>query len=553
MRPVRLLAGRRAFLSPLAQDRPCPEGTPARGDDSEDSSTHHPHQLNKSAVSHRRQTEGPIINGWFVLAAVVGTVIALGDGLTRAPNPLLELPPQPLEYEPYRAAFLLAGVTLPVVLAYAKKARIPLSEGLFLWFAFCTTAYMKDFSYLRLPATPLFVTDVVLLALLLAIFFSQRRRHSSPPLLLVILLGLFIGAGGLAAIRGFFEHRDTRLVFRDSALIAYALFLPVGYYLTASWQAIRRLAAWFVLGAALSVQYGLGWFLVAHGEQRRFVFPGIYVLVSLVGVLMMMANRLIRPRIGWVLVALFSVGLLLANMRSLFLSLAVALLAALFVPGLLQEGTRSVRLLTSIGIASLLTCLCVFLFLRLQAGRDFETRVANNLASGALHTSDDPYWQFRVLAWREALKRFQDDPVIGEGFGVPFNFEVWDNDPRPHNTFLTVLYKMGVLGFLPFLALLGCFFWLALRAVHLHSKNGHIPFLQIAILAEVSYCVFGAANLLLESPYLASLFWAGTGVSLRMIAKFDWEKSARTALRAKHTIGWTGVRSQTIPTATATP
>jgi O-antigen ligase len=476
------------------------------------------------SVLIRRQIRGPIINVWLVLIVVLAAVIAIADGLTRTANPEYWLaPPQPLEHEPYHAAFLLAGLALPLMFAYVKKARVSLAEGLFLWFAFCTTAYLKDFSYLRWPGTPLFVTDVVLIVLLLSIYIVPRRRYSHLPPLLNIFLGLFIAAGVLAAARGFFGRCDSILVLRDSALIAYALFLPVGHHLFESWLAIRRVAVWFVLGAALSVLNGLAWF-VAVPEQRRFVLPGIYVVTSLVGVLVMMANRLIRPKIGWICVGVFSLGLLLANARSLFVSLVVVLLVGLFVPGMLWRKLRSARLLITLVTAVVLACSFVFLF-HLPAGRDFTTRVADNMASGLLHTSDDGFWQFRLTAWKEAWRRFEEYPPAGEGFGIPFNFEIWENDPRPHNTFLTVLYKMGLLGLLPLLSLLAYFYWLSLRAVHRNSESRCVSLLQTLILAQVSFCVFGGGNLVLESPYLASLFWAGMGLGLRIVQKLDYERS----------------------------
>jgi O-antigen ligase len=475
----------------------------------------------------RRHPRTRIVNFWLVLIVVLAAVIATADGLTRTPNPEFgPTPPQPLEHEPYHAAFLLAGLALPLVFAYVKKARVSLAEGLFLWFVFCTTAYLKDFSYLRWPGAPLFVTDFVLIVLLLSIYIAPRRRCSHLPLLLNIFLALFIAAGVLAAARGFFGRCDRILVLRDSALIAYALFLLVGYHLIESWLAIKRVAVWFVLGAAVSVLNGLAWF-VAVPEQRRFVLPGIYVLVSLVGVLVMMVNRLIKPQVGWIFVGVFCLGLLLANERSLFVSLVVVLLVGLFVPGMLWRKLRSGRHLMTLVTAVVLVCSFLFLFLHLQAGQDFATRVADNMASGILHTSDDGFWQFRIAAWKEAWWRFQEYPPAGEGFGIPFNFEIWDNDPRPHNTFLTVLYKMGLLGLLPLLSLLACFFWLSLRAVHRNSENRCVFFLQTLILAQVSFCVFGGANLMLESPYLASLFWAGMGLGLRMIGRLNQETSIR--------------------------
>jgi hypothetical protein len=471
------------------------------------------------------RVQGQIINGWLVLIVVLGAVIAVADGLTRAPNPELELsPPQPLAYEPYRAAFLLAGLTLPLMFAYAKRACASLTEGLFLWFVFCTTAYMKDFSYLRWPGVPLFVTDIVLTVLLVSIYIVPRRRATPYSPLLNVFLALFIAAGALAAARGFLGHRDTILVLRDSALVGYSLFLLVGYHLLRSWLAVRRVAVWFLLGAVLSVLNGLGWLVVAP-EQRRFVAPGIYVLVSLVAVLVMMANRFIKPRVGWIFAGIFSLGFLLANARSLFIALAVVFLVVLFVPGMQPKKLRSTRLVTALVAAAVLVCTFAFLFLHLQVGRDFTTRVADNFASGILHTSDDPFWKFRVMAWKEAQRRFEQYPPAGEGFGIPFNFDIWDNDPRPHNTFLTVLYKMGLLGFLPLLALLVYFFWLCVRAVHCNSENRRVSFLQTLILAQVSFCVWGGADSVLESPFLASLFWVGMGLGLGMIQKLNFERS----------------------------
>jgi len=178
----------------------------------------------------------------------------------------------------------------------------------------------------------------------------------------------------------------------------------------------------------------------------------------------------------------------------------------------------------------LVSCVFAFSFFHAKAVREFGGRVADELESGVVHSADDADWQFRLLAWREAWRRFGNSPLEGEGFGVPFAFAISDNDPRPHNTFLTVLYKMGFIGFLPFFAFLGYFFWRGLQAVRRNSENRHVAFLLMVILAQVCFCLFGAANLLLESPFLASLFWAGLGIGLRAIQKLDAERVVARAL-----------------------
>ena len=318
-------------------------------------------------------------------------------------------------------------------------------------------------------------------------------------------------------------------MLRDSALVVYAFFLLSGYQLFRNWPSIRRLAAWFLLGTALSVLNGGAWFVVAPG-QRRLVYSGIFVLVALVVVLVMMANRLIRKTAGWILAVVFFVGLLLADARSLFLSLATVLSSALLFRGLLRVKIGSAPLIRALVSISLLGCAFVFLSLHMKATRDFTARVVGELESGTLHVGEDPNWQFRVVAWKEAWKRFEESPLAGEGFGVPFTFGIWDNDARPHNTFLTVLYKMGLIGFLPLFGLLGYFFWRGLQCVHRNFENRRVAFLEIVVLAQLALCLYGSANLLLESPYLASLFWAGMGTGLRMIKKLDLERSLQSLI-----------------------
>jgi O-antigen ligase len=470
---------------------------------------------------------GRITNGWLILIVLVGGVIALADGLTRVP--IVESAASwngPLEYEPYLGAVFFASATFPLMIAYICKARVSLTEGIFLWFVFCTAAYTRDFSYVHWPGVPLFVTNVVLLILFFSVYLSARPRHARRFLPVNILLLLFLGAGALSALRGLWGHQDAVLVLRDSALVVYSIFVLLVQQLFRSWLSIKRLAVWFLLGAALSAMSGLGWFIAAPGE-RHFIYYGVYVLISLIGILLAIANRLVRPIVGWIFAGLLCLALLLANARSLFISFAVLLFVSLLA-GLWGCSTiRFARFVATLVMAAILVGFVSFLSLRTHVGQDFTSRAANELASGVLHSDDDPYWQFRLLAWKEAWRRFERNPLVGEGFGVPFVFELADVDVRPHNTFLTVLYKMGVIGFLPLLGLLVYFFWLVARAVRRNLEIRRVAFLQIAFLAQGAFCCFGAANLMLESPFLASLFWAVMGLGLRMIEMLDFERTLR--------------------------
>jgi len=469
-----------------------------------------------------------------VVIAVLGAVIAVADGLTR--TPVFEREAYwngPLEYQPYLGAVLLAGLALPLMFGYVRRARVSVTEGLFLWFVFCTAAYTRDFSYIHWPGTPFFVTDIVLAILFLSIYLVARSGRLHVPLPVNIFVAMVVAAGAVSALRGILQHRGLILVLRDSALVAYPLFLYVGHHLFRSWLSIKRMAVWFLLGTGLSVLNGLAWFLAAP-QERRFIYYGTYILIALVGTFVAMANGLLRPRTAWMLAGLFCLGLALANARTLFVALPILLVAGLCAGGIARrKSLRHPKVLTTLVAATVLIGALTILFLRTDTGRDFAERSSQELASGVLHSEEDANWQFRLYAWKEAWRRFEEYPLAGEGYGIPFVFEMLpiDNDPRPHNTFLTVLYKMGLIGFLPLLLLLVHFFWSTAGAAYRNLENPRVAWLWIVILAMAAFCFYGTANLLLESPFLASLFWVLLGLGHRMARMVDLE---RTLLRPSH-------------------
>ena len=482
----------------------------------------------------QRQIQGRIINIWLVLVAVLGSAIAVADGLTR--TPVLEREAYwtgPLEYQPYLGAVLLAGLTLALMFGYVRRARISAAEGLFLWFVFCTTAYTRDFSYIHWPGTPFFVTDIVLVILFLSVYMAARSSAVHVSLPVTVFLAMLVAAGAMSALRGFSQHCDPILVLRDAALVAYPLFLYVAHHLFRSWLSIKRMAAWFLLGTGLSVLSAFTWFLAAP-QERRFIYYGTYILMALVGTFVAIANRLLPPRTGWMLAGLFCLGLALANARTLFVALPVLLVVGLCAGGITRGKLLRPRIaLTTFAAATVLISAVALLFLRTETGRDFAERSSQELASGVLHSDEDTNWQFRLSAWKEAWKRFEEYPLAGEGYGIPFAFELllFDNDPRPHNTFLTVLYKMGLIGFLPLLALLVYFFWTTLGVAYRNPENPRVAWLWIVVLAQVAFCFYGTANLLLESPFLASLFWVLMGLGLQMARMVNLE---RTLLRPSY-------------------
>src|SRR5438552_1422551 len=80
-------------------------------------------------VGLRKHRHGRIVNGWLILIGIVGATIAVAYALSRLPHSNLAPLPQSVQYDPYSATFLLAGITLPLAFAYGRRARVSLTEA----------------------------------------------------------------------------------------------------------------------------------------------------------------------------------------------------------------------------------------------------------------------------------------------------------------------------------------------------------------------------------------------------------------------------------------
>lgn len=103
----------------------------------------------------------------------------------------------------------------------------------------------------------------------------------------------------------------------------------------------------------------------------------------------------------------------------------------------------------------------------------------------------------RLANWQELLNKWADsrDPVtyaIGKPYGSGFNpFENWDgtmNDMVPHNHFIHVLYRGGIIGLLATLAV----FWHVWVGALRHAKGSEKPsavFILSFMFALLAYCI----------------------------------------------------------------
>jgi hypothetical protein len=414
-----------------------------------------------------------------IVLVLLGAAITFIDGFTTRYNDDWEyIATDALSYKAPPAAMLFAVITLPLVFTYARRENASRTEALLLWYILGVTAYTKDFAYLKIPGIPLFITDYILGVLLVRHFVWPRIRWYSLRSLPMLTAAALLCIGAVSAMRGFLGGQSPLLVMRDFGLVAYVLYLPIALLVFRTWDSIRRLLLIFCSGSTMLSLYAIGLAISNPGQRRYVLIPvllaGAFV-ISFVG----LQNEIFSRRFGWFLVACNGLGLLLSNARTAF----VAVLGACGLIFLLGPTVQRTSIMARVRI------------------------VVSEFLSGVLDPSQDATAEFRFLAWAEAINRFSRQPVLGEGYGVPFTFDGYDGDPRPHNTYLTFLYKSGAIGFLVLAGVLSVFYLKALIAIRRPSPDRHTALLYVIGLALVTVSAEGMFTFVFESPFISAPYW----------------------------------------------
>ena len=128
---------------------------------------------------------------------------------------------------------------------------------------------------------------------------------------------------------------------------------------------------------------------------------------------------------------------------------------------------------------------------------------------------------WRVFVWKDMLAEWLENGLIfGCDFGKPFQSRTveimrwsdgaWVGWLEPHNSYVHIIYRSGIIGFLLTILLWVVFVKTAKKFIILRSING--MFLSSILLYWLCIISF---HVVLELPYLAIPFWALLGITLK--------------------------------------
>jgi O-antigen ligase len=385
----------------------------------------------------------------------------------------------------------------------------------------------------QIGPVPLFLTDMTLISLLIVSLFKRPGQ-----VLYWATAGQKAGGSGWAVwmlcVAGIFYFVFAFPIYhlfavRDLAIFAYSLFFPLTYFAVTSRIWAQRITRYFVysgiiLAVLMLIQFASG-VDIGFGTNVREIlgrnityvgsddFGGI-LAASLMG---LVAYALLeRERKTFHLAAAFLCFFAMAatGTRSAMVGCSVAAVVTFILV------SHRYRIGFCIVAAILVVAMIVGAALPesvpgVQALHDFDTAIVS--ASGG---SADENAAFRLERWTDAYHTWQANPVFGVGFGRDVLHQIyvpnWAPDKfnlgMPHNTYLFLLARAGLLGFGLVMVAMMVTFWRLGWAVRRYRQPDDLA----AMNALVAMAGFAAFVLFFERPMNNAGFWIMLAVGMRL-------------------------------------
>jgi O-antigen ligase len=384
---------------------------------------------------------------------------------------------------------------------------------------------------------PIFLTDMALALLLVLNAFRRPGR-----LLFWCSCGTGAGPIGFAVwmlciadIIYFIVSFPTYHLYaiRDLAIFGYSLLFTLTYFSLDRYNLAVTLTRYFVYAGGVAAALLVFTAITGVGKGLFGSAEHIYLgrTVETIG------NGDLAGVFAFSFAALLSYITIESANRKLHLTLAVACILAVAI-----VTNRS----ATVGL--LLAAVCTFFASRGRVRRRLIIAlsfmvvavVLGSLISSTHHFKDwylgvrsaaggsvvDPTAAFRIQRWNYALQLWLSNPLFGVGFGhviLPYKMD-WNNfnagmfnAGMPHNTFLFVLDRMGIvgLGLIVFCWILG-----TLQAFQAFRRS-HLPDVLAAANILIAMAGFAAFVLFFERPMNNASFWIMLAVAQRL-AETSW-------------------------------
>ncbi|MEX2411665.1 MAG: O-antigen ligase family protein [Candidatus Paceibacterota bacterium] len=413
---------------------------------------------------------------------------------------------------------LIVGVVL-INIEKINRSFISLEwrEYIFFIYAFHMLFGERHFGYVGFE--PLFVTEIVIA--ILTISYANDLIKVRRVLFVYYLL---VAIGLSFAFVYFFQYGLDAI--RDSFMLLYAFWVPIIYHIFRSekqYDLFFSLIKLFIVLKAIAYCYEAAMIIMGYQSItfEGFRFGVGYVMPSLIVIALFLPLK----TIGWkykILSLMMIPAVFTIFHRSIFLGIILAILV-IFISG----GVELKRTIIKYGVTSLIFLIGFLIY--------YNSIIDVNIFDvlEAKSSLDEGNINFRFISWQYVLDNFYDHFLLGYGVGRPIMyvyqnvfyptidlsyFEIRDlgGNAQPHNSYLNILARFGVLIFPIFLYAIFQPIFKFMKYINKKRVNGMEPYTRYLLLTGFLMIMYVLAffNVVLEGPHHSFPFWMAIGMLL---------------------------------------
>lgn len=411
-----------------------------------------------------------------------------------------------------------------------------------------TAAFTRSFS--KLSIGPVYITELCMAVLAITLGTLVFRKK------IVLLPATRMARQTMYLIMGYLCFGTLRLVpdvisggfgdlvptIRNFAIVYYATFALIGWLVLQRQKAhmMIRSILWImvILSTVTSLWPTIAYFMgvpavedestidvsvVIQGHAVVFAMFSLLIIVNLLRYGGIPKNILARAFV-LVIFVLNIIYVYLSGHRSALLGC----IAGLAVLVLASKKVQRARIRWRWVILALAVASCTFYFL---ADHIAEFALKYKTLSSPLEEANAAW---RAAFWLNVVSLWLSHPFVGVGFThdffneEPLNLAFVVHDD-PHNSYLAILARTGVVGLFFIIACSLLFVILMVRLLRQSSSRETLLLAGSLLSCFVAIGAFAAANVTLESPYHAIFFWLFIGAGVCLVERDQYLRNKGAA------------------------
>ncbi|PJC68775.1 hypothetical protein CO015_02805 [candidate division WWE3 bacterium CG_4_8_14_3_um_filter_42_11] len=354
---------------------------------------------------------------------------------------------------------------------------------------------------------------------------------------------LFVVVGLVAAARGIFTFQnDLNVVFGGLRNHLYALVYFLVFQMLKTREDLAGAKTIIYVGTAVGLLFLAIGLISGEGiwtEKTPLTTSGIRYISSVhalyisTGIILLLASFQEKvsdlPILKYILFPLWVAALLFSLVRNLWISTIFGLIfILLFTPNLGRKRLFQFLLETTLFIV-VPTALFFLLKGALTGNLNFISSFFERISSYS-NPEGDISISWRLNSWSEGWNAFKGQILLGRGLGTvifPYYEVFWTRIPTQaaalHNSYLTILVQLGLIGLTSFLSILTTFFIESIKIIKKYGvdhpkESGFLVGIGAYIFA---YCYGAFFSLYFELNFLIVAFWIIFGLGVSALSMLD--------------------------------